>query len=172
MIHHEHMASAQDLFGQLWKEYALSDSRYMTSDTLVLCMETMTVVSLRDPAKARISRPADPSPALVGTFMLWRCISDRDEALRTAPGTVDGVHEPPLRRYALLCHQSIRPLRERGGVLSTGRILFLVVLFLDELHLDCGPSMFVGPSPHANPKWLTQCIRLSFRQRQNHFGRH
>ncbi|KAJ5146831.1 hypothetical protein N7526_000183 [Penicillium atrosanguineum] len=44
MIHHEHMASAQDLFGQLWKEYALSDSRYMTSDTLVLCMETMTVL--------------------------------------------------------------------------------------------------------------------------------
>ena len=39
------MASAQDFFGQLWKEYALSDSRYMTSDTLVLCMETMTVVS-------------------------------------------------------------------------------------------------------------------------------
>jgi cholestenol delta-isomerase len=46
MIHHDHMASAQDLFGQLWKEYALSDSRYMTSDTLVLCMETMTVVSV------------------------------------------------------------------------------------------------------------------------------
>lgn len=45
MVHHDHMASAQDLFGQLWKEYALSDSRYMTSDTLVLCMETMTVVS-------------------------------------------------------------------------------------------------------------------------------
>lgn len=45
MIHHDHMASAQDLFGQLWKEYALSDSRYMVSDTLVLCMETMTVVS-------------------------------------------------------------------------------------------------------------------------------
>ncbi|KAJ5743115.1 hypothetical protein N7533_010217 [Penicillium manginii] len=38
------MASKQDLFGQLWKEYALSDSRYMTSDTLVLCMETMTVL--------------------------------------------------------------------------------------------------------------------------------
>lgn len=45
MIHHDRMAPAQDLFGQLWKEYALSDSRYMTSDTLVLCMETMTVVS-------------------------------------------------------------------------------------------------------------------------------
>ncbi|OQD78304.1 hypothetical protein PENDEC_c001G07141 [Penicillium decumbens] len=44
MIHHDRMASAQDLFGRLWKEYALSDSRYMTSDTLVLCMETMTVL--------------------------------------------------------------------------------------------------------------------------------
>lgn len=44
MINHARMASAQDFFGQLWKEYALSDSRYMTSDTLVLCMETITVV--------------------------------------------------------------------------------------------------------------------------------
>ncbi|PKX93819.1 uncharacterized protein P174DRAFT_512079 [Aspergillus novofumigatus IBT 16806] len=43
IIHHDHMASAQDFLGQLWKEYALSDSRYMTSDTLVLCLETMTV---------------------------------------------------------------------------------------------------------------------------------
>ncbi|KAL5335370.1 Emopamil-binding protein [Aspergillus crustosus] len=44
MIHHDRMASAQDFFGQLWKEYALSDSRYLTSDTLVLCMETITVL--------------------------------------------------------------------------------------------------------------------------------
>ncbi|KAL4787515.1 Emopamil-binding protein [Aspergillus varians] len=44
MINHDRMASAQDFFGQLWKEYALSDSRYMTSDTLVLCMETITVL--------------------------------------------------------------------------------------------------------------------------------
>ncbi|KAJ5226400.1 hypothetical protein N7468_007625 [Penicillium chermesinum] len=44
MTHYDRMASAQDLFGQLWKEYALSDSRYMTSDTLVLCMESMTVL--------------------------------------------------------------------------------------------------------------------------------
>ena len=38
------MAGVQSFFGQLWKEYALSDSRYMTSDPLVLCMETCTVV--------------------------------------------------------------------------------------------------------------------------------
>lgn len=109
------------------------------------------------------ARPADPSPAAVGTFMLWRCISDRDEALLTAPGTVDGVHEPPLRRHTILCHQFIRPLRERGGVLPTGRILFLGLLFLHEFHLDRGPGLLVGPSPHVKREWLTHCIRLSFR---------
>ncbi|RDL39391.1 EBDP2, emopamil-binding protein [Venustampulla echinocandica] len=39
---HTRMGPAQDLFGQLWKEYALSDSRYLTSDPFVLCMETIT----------------------------------------------------------------------------------------------------------------------------------
>ncbi|KAL3469177.1 Emopamil-binding protein [Aspergillus californicus] len=43
MMNHAQMAAGQDLFGQLWKEYALSDSRYMTADTLVLCLETITV---------------------------------------------------------------------------------------------------------------------------------
>jgi cholestenol delta-isomerase len=34
----------QDFFAQLWKEYALSDSRYLFSDPFVLCMETWTAV--------------------------------------------------------------------------------------------------------------------------------
>ncbi|KAJ5934720.1 hypothetical protein N7466_004267 [Penicillium verhagenii] len=38
------MSSMQDLFGQLWKEYSLSDSRYQTQDAFVLCMETITAV--------------------------------------------------------------------------------------------------------------------------------
>jgi len=33
------------LFGQLWKEYALSDSRYLTQNAFVLCMESVTAVS-------------------------------------------------------------------------------------------------------------------------------
>ncbi|KAK3357364.1 Emopamil-binding protein [Lasiosphaeria hispida] len=40
---HERIAASQDLFAQLWKEYALSDSRYMTSDPFMLCIETLTV---------------------------------------------------------------------------------------------------------------------------------
>ena len=41
------MGQANDVFGQLWKEYAHSDSRYLTSDPFVLCMETVTAVSRR-----------------------------------------------------------------------------------------------------------------------------
>ena len=43
-LNHTRMAPAQDLFGQMWKEYAYSDSRYLTSDPFVLCMETITAV--------------------------------------------------------------------------------------------------------------------------------
>ncbi|KAM0265599.1 hypothetical protein ACHAQJ_000031 [Trichoderma viride] len=38
------MASRTDIFGQLWKEYALSDSRYMSQDAFTVCMETVTAV--------------------------------------------------------------------------------------------------------------------------------
>ncbi|TID17890.1 putative ebp domain-containing protein [Venturia nashicola] len=38
------LASRQTLFGQLWKEYSHSDSRYLTQDPFVLCMETITAL--------------------------------------------------------------------------------------------------------------------------------
>lgn len=46
-LNHTRMATMGDFFGQLWKEYALSDSRYLTSDPFVLTMETTTAVSIR-----------------------------------------------------------------------------------------------------------------------------
>jgi hypothetical protein len=46
VINHTRMASRQDFFGQLWKEYSLSDSRYMFSDPFVLCMESWTTVGV------------------------------------------------------------------------------------------------------------------------------
>lgn len=36
------MPSRQDLFGQFWKVYSLSDSRYQSENGFVLCMETIT----------------------------------------------------------------------------------------------------------------------------------
>ena len=40
--HFSDLGSKQTLIGQMWKEYAFSDSRYLTSNSFVLCMETMT----------------------------------------------------------------------------------------------------------------------------------
>ncbi|KAK9788036.1 hypothetical protein AB5N19_12157 [Seiridium cardinale] len=36
------MPARASLFGRLWKEYALSDRRYLTRDLFVVCMETVT----------------------------------------------------------------------------------------------------------------------------------
>lgn len=47
MLNHETIASSQSLFAQLWKEYALSDSRYLTSDFFMLSVESITVVSVK-----------------------------------------------------------------------------------------------------------------------------
>ncbi|KAK2070376.1 hypothetical protein P8C59_004874 [Phyllachora maydis] len=44
VINHQNIAMSQSLFSQLWKEYALSDSRYLTSDPFMLCIETFTAV--------------------------------------------------------------------------------------------------------------------------------
>ena len=39
---HATLGSKQTILGQLWKEYAYSDSRYLTNDAFVLTMETTT----------------------------------------------------------------------------------------------------------------------------------
>ncbi|TKA26608.1 hypothetical protein B0A50_04716 [Salinomyces thailandicus] len=38
------LGTKQTLIGQMWKEYAFSDSRYLTQNSFVLCMETVTAV--------------------------------------------------------------------------------------------------------------------------------
>ncbi|QIW96350.1 hypothetical protein AMS68_001868 [Peltaster fructicola] len=38
------LGAKQTLMGQMWKEYAFSDSRYLTSNSLVLCVESITAV--------------------------------------------------------------------------------------------------------------------------------
>ncbi|KAI8959755.1 EBP-domain-containing protein [Daldinia sp. FL1419] len=46
IFNHATVASSQNVFAQLWKEYALSDSRYLTSDFFMLSIETITVFVL------------------------------------------------------------------------------------------------------------------------------
>ncbi|KAF9880073.1 emopamil binding protein [Colletotrichum karsti] len=38
------MPSMTDIFGELWKEYSKSDSRYLTQDSFVVCMESITAL--------------------------------------------------------------------------------------------------------------------------------
>ncbi|KAJ5965675.1 hypothetical protein N7481_012389 [Penicillium waksmanii] len=42
VVNHAGLASGQSLFDQLWKEYSLSDSRYLTSDAFLVSMEAVT----------------------------------------------------------------------------------------------------------------------------------
>lgn len=44
VFNHAVLTGKQDLFAQLWKEYARSDSRYLVGDPFVLCAEAITVV--------------------------------------------------------------------------------------------------------------------------------
>lgn len=44
IVNHERMGPANNIFGQLWKEYAFSDSRYLFSDPFVVCMESITAI--------------------------------------------------------------------------------------------------------------------------------
>ncbi|KAF3766738.1 hypothetical protein M406DRAFT_29095, partial [Cryphonectria parasitica EP155] len=43
-FNHSTLGGDGGLMGQMWKEYSLSDSRYLTSDTFTVCMETITAV--------------------------------------------------------------------------------------------------------------------------------
>ena len=44
VVNHKSLATSQHPIGQMWKEYALSDSRYLTGDVFVLCVEALTAV--------------------------------------------------------------------------------------------------------------------------------
>ncbi|EGY14703.1 EBDP2 protein [Verticillium dahliae VdLs.17] len=62
---HATLAGLQTLFAQAWKEYALSDSRYLTSDPFVVCVEALSVVRLFCPSSVlsvTSTRPAGTQP--------------------------------------------------------------------------------------------------------------
>jgi cholestenol Delta-isomerase len=44
VYHSASIASSQTILGQAWKEYSLSDSRYLTQDSFVITMEAITTV--------------------------------------------------------------------------------------------------------------------------------
>lgn len=65
VMNHASLAGRQDLFAQLWKEYGLSDSRYLTSDPFMISVEMMTAVGLK-PYLSRIGPDANMSCSSCG----------------------------------------------------------------------------------------------------------
>ncbi|KAJ0107550.1 hypothetical protein J7T55_007740 [Diaporthe amygdali] len=43
-LHYDDLATRSAILAQAWKEYSLSDSRYLTIDSFMVCMETVTAV--------------------------------------------------------------------------------------------------------------------------------
>ncbi|KAJ2612217.1 hypothetical protein H4S08_002792 [Coemansia sp. RSA 1365] len=43
LVHFRSIAGTQDILGDMWKEYAKSDSRYLSQSSMVLALETITV---------------------------------------------------------------------------------------------------------------------------------
>lgn len=42
--HEHHIGASSHVLSQLWKEYSLSDSRYLTRDAFLVCMESVTAL--------------------------------------------------------------------------------------------------------------------------------
>jgi len=102
-----HMGGANDLFGQLWKEYALSDSRYLTQDAFVLCMETVTAV--RTPgSRSTLSDGHEPRlttrTGLLGPWLLPHRLPHLHRPPAPLPGPARRLARPVLRRRPLLRH--------------------------------------------------------------------
>ena len=133
MLNHETIASSQSLFAQLWKEYALSDSRYLTSDFFMLSVESITVVSVKQCAPPP---PLSQSPPQQQTSPRNHPHTDRipgekkarlgtplfplrrdDGAARqraAAPAACGGQHGAPVRCGAVLRDERVRALVPRA----------------------------------------------------------
>ncbi|KAK3302221.1 Emopamil-binding protein [Chaetomium strumarium] len=74
VLHHASVPSSQSLFAQLWKEYGLSDSRYLTSDPFMLCIETLTVLTWGPLSLATAVLTARSRPREQGTRHLLQAV--------------------------------------------------------------------------------------------------
>jgi len=86
--HRRALAGRTDVVAELWKEYALSDSRYLAQDDFVVAIEALTVV--------RSPLPAGESETLMGdSCSSARCVCSRSSpSSETAPGCIPPACSP------------------------------------------------------------------------------
>lgn len=113
IIHHRDLAGHQSLFGQLWKEYALSDSRYLTSDPFMLCVETITVVWSSLPSSLAILE-TNSSVARLGSALLRNRHLHRQTQPPPSSAANHHVRRASLRLYSLLFDESFGALFQQS----------------------------------------------------------
>ena len=142
--HFANLGQSQHLIGQMWKEYAFSDSRYLTNNAFVLCMESITAVCWGPGCFLSAWLVAKGHPARWGAVVIvslgqlygeyWK---DYDYGM---VGSCTGADSSGTnRRCAVLCHLLLRPLHHGRHLHPAGGLLLLVLLCSDELLLDCDP---------------------------------
>jgi hypothetical protein len=102
VYNHSRMPSMQDFFGQLWKEYALSDSRYMSSDSLVLCTESLTVVRTLISPYLTLLSPTNIKTAYLGPSVSIDSCTDYKAVTVPPSRSSSGIDRPLLREPHLL----------------------------------------------------------------------
>lgn len=102
------MGELQTLFGQLWKEYALSDSRYLTQNAFVLCMESLTAVGIMNPSIPRRRKPfSDRRTDLLGSSIICCGRNDYHSTPSSTPSPGHGISRTGLRRRAVLRYEHV-----------------------------------------------------------------
>lgn len=123
ITHHDRMGSTQDTLGQLWKEYAKSDSRYLVSDSFVVSIEFITVVSLlarcsgQKKGKEKKRKETKQDPLMIRIFLIHLNFVALVGASLSSSGALDHrqppveasaahhyMHGPSVRRCLVLCH--------------------------------------------------------------------
>jgi hypothetical protein len=105
--HWRDLAGQQGLLGQLWKEYSLSDSRYLTQDPSVLCLEVITVVRFSSIESEMQIEWKLTLQACLGSTLSYHCHHDFEVPSYetwTPDNHIDGA---PIRRGVVLCHEPL-----------------------------------------------------------------
>ena len=134
-MNHARMPVMDDLFGQLWKEYAKSDSRYLAADSLVLTLETITVVCHLYPFRTFTASLTLLTSATLGSLVLPHVMVHRVRLAVQTSVPSSGLHRTSLQRHAILRDQYLGHA-EWSSALASGTPLLLGLLCCHECFLD------------------------------------
>ena len=134
-FNHARMVTMTDFFGQSWKEYGLGDSRYMTSDSFTLCMETVTAVCQIFCSPWEDSHCVELD--LLGPFVVSHRLLHHIRFPVPTPAPSTRIDRAIVWGCALLCDKHVHRVVRGRSILPTRTVLLLDILPLHERFLGC-----------------------------------